>query len=60
MKKVKQISLDILVDEDVDGNILSEKVEKELEAYGYTILGSMYQDDFTEIYERVYPDLLEE
>ena len=51
MKKVKQISFDILVGEDVDGMNLADEVSDFLEANGYRILGAGFQEDVTEFYE---------
>ena len=51
MKRVKQISFDILVDEDVDGMNLADEVSDFLEANGYRILGAGFQEDMTEFYE---------
>ena len=59
MKKVKQISVDILVDEDKDGCVLAEQIAKNLEAEGNIVLGASFQDDLTELYKRDYPELLE-
>lgn len=58
MKKVKQISIDILVDEDKDGCVLAEQIAKDLEAEGNIVLGSIFQADMTKLYERDYPELL--
>ena len=60
MKRVKQISVDIMVDENIDGCELAEQIEKDLEAEGNIILGSSFQDDLTELYKRDYPELLRE
>ena len=51
MKRVKQISFDILVDEGVDGMNLADEVSDFLEANGYRILGAGFQEDMTEFYE---------
>ena len=51
MKRVKQISFDILVDEGVDGMNLADEVSDFLEANGYRILGAGFQEDVTEFYE---------
>ena len=51
MKRVKQISFDILVDEGVDGMNLADEVADFLEANGYRILGTGFQEDVTEFYE---------
>lgn len=59
MKRVKQISVDILVDEDKDGCVLAEQIAKDLETAGNIVLGASFQDDLTELYKRDYPELLE-
>ena len=51
MKKVKQISFDILVDENVDGCDFAEDVADFLEANGYVVLGAGFQEDMTEVYK---------
>ena len=53
-KRVKQISLDILVDESTDGEDLVKVVCEELTKYGLglTILGAGFQCDLTEDYEK--------
>ena len=60
MKRVKQISLDIVVGPDADGDALSQEVQIELERRGFTILGAAFQDDLTDVYSEHYPKLLEE
>ena len=60
MKRVKQISLDVLVGPNADGDSLALDIQVELERRGFTILGAAFQDDLTEIYEEQYPQLLEE
>ena len=60
MKKVKQISVDILVDEHTDGCVLAEQIARDLESEGNIVLGSTFMDDLTEIYKRDYPDLISE
>ena len=57
MKRVKQISFDILVNENIDGCNLAEEIADFLETYGYTIIGAGFQEDMTEYYEEHYPDL---
>ena len=59
MKRVKQISVDIMVDGKVDGCELAEQIAKDLEAEGNIVLGASFQDDLTELYIRDYPKLLE-
>lgn len=60
MKRVKQISLDIMVGPDCDGEDLAQSAWEELERRGYTVLGAGFQDDMTEVYESLYPELLKE
>lgn len=59
MKRVKQISLDIIVG-DVDGEILAQEVADELEMRGFTVLGAGFQCDLTDEYKEHYPKMLEE
>lgn len=59
MKRVKQISIDILVGDTVDGCKLAEDVANILEENQLIILGSSFQDDITEAYKESYPKLLE-
>lgn len=54
MKKVKQISFDILVDENVDGCDFAEEVADFLEAHGYKVLGAGFQEDMTDVYKNEY------
>jgi hypothetical protein len=58
MKRVKQISLDIAVHPNIDGDRLSEEVAEALENLGYMVLGAGFQCDLTDEYEEHYPDLL--
>lgn len=60
MKRVKQISLDILVGPETDGEELAETVANELERRGFRIVGAGFQDDMTDVYEESYPQLLKE
>ena len=60
MKRVKQISIDILVDDDKDGCVLAEQIAKDLENEGHVVLGSAFQEDLTEEYKKGYPELLED
>ena len=60
MKRVKQISLDIVVGPEVDGEELAQEIADELEMRGFTVLGASFQDDITETYKEYYPELLEE
>lgn len=58
MKRVKQISLDILVGPNTDGEELAETVANELERRGFRVVGAGFQDDMTDVYEENYPQLL--
>lgn len=60
MKRVKQISLDILVDENVDGCELAEMIADFLEKNRYTILGAGFQEDMTDVYKNEYGYNMEE
>lgn len=60
MKKVKQISVDIMVDGNIDGCELAEQIAKYLENEGHMILGSAFQEDMTEEYKLYYPELSNE
>lgn len=54
MKRVKQISFDILVDENIDGVDFAEEVADFLNANGYKVLGAGFQEDMTEVYKNEY------
>lgn len=60
MKKVKQISIDILVDEFSDGCALAEIVARDLESQGNTVLGSAFQADITQEYKLDHFQLLKD
>lgn len=60
MNRVKQISFDIVVDSDVDGEELAEDIANELEGIGYRVLGAGFKDDLTEEYKEYFPKMLEE
>ena len=59
MKKVKQISLDIVVSDSVDGYVLAEKVRSLLEQKGYKVVGAGFNYDATVDYIENYSELLE-
>ncbi len=59
MKRVKQISLDIVVGSGADGEALAQEVANELVRRGFTVLGASFQDDMTDVYIEQYPKLLE-
>ena len=48
--RVKQISLDVVVGSETDGEDLATQIQNELERRGYTIYGSGFQADLTEEY----------
>ena len=54
MKRVKQIAFDILVDENVDGMELADKIAEFLDANGYHVLGAGFQEDMTDLYKNGY------
>lgn len=56
-KRVKRIGLEILVDESVDGDNLAEEIAEQLDG-DYAVIGSSFQEDLTEIYEKSFPDML--
>lgn len=60
MKRVKQISIDILVDDNTDGISLAEGVADTLKGEQFVVLGSGFQDDMTEVYMKCYPNLISE
>lgn len=57
-KHVKQISLDVLVNEDVNGEDLAEIISNTVEEHGYIVIGAGFQEDMTAVYKRDYPELL--
>ena len=57
MKRVKQISIDILVDDSVDGFNLASEVNNALESQ-FIILGCGFTEDLTKVYMEQYPDLM--
>lgn len=60
MSRVKQISLDIVVGEDCDGEYLAQEVADELENHGFLVLGAGFQCDLTDEYKEHFPKMLEE
>lgn len=58
-KRVKQISVDIMVDENIDGCELAEQIYKDLESKGYIVLGSAFQEDMTDQYKLYDPELID-
>ena len=57
MKRIKQISLDILVYNDVDGCELAEEIADFLEENGYGVIGAGFQEDMTDKYRGVLLNL---
>ena len=57
-KRVIQISLDIVVNPDQDGDRVSDHIADELIRCGYMVVGAGFQEDMTECYEEQYPELL--
>ena len=60
MKRVKQVSLDVLAGPYIDGEELAEHIADELERRGFRILGAGFQDDLTDEYKEHFPKMLEE
>ena len=60
MKRVKQVSLDIVVGPDADGEELAQEIRAELERRGFTVLGAGFQCDLTDEYKEHFPKMLEE
>lgn len=58
-KRVVQISLDILVGENVDGFSIGDEVADELERHGFIVLGASFVDDMTDFYKRDCPEIFE-
>ena len=59
MNRVKQISLDVLVGPDVDGEELAQDIANELEKQGFLVLGAGFQCDLTDDYKEHFPKTLE-
>ena len=57
MKRVKQISLDILVDDTVDGAEIADEIDKFLEKSRFTVVGYGFNGDVTEVYKKYYSKL---
>lgn len=60
MKRVKQISIDILVDDAVDGVDLADDVAMALEEVGFNIAGYGFNEDLTEDYMDYLPSVFKE
>lgn len=59
-KRVIQISLDIIVDYECDGEEYAEDIANELEGNGFIVVGAGFQGDMTELYKEQYSNLLED
>jgi ribose 5-phosphate isomerase RpiB len=57
-KRVLQISLDIVVGCECDGNDLADEIFTELNMRGFSVVGAGFQDDMTDEYKESFPDLL--
>ena len=60
MKRVKQVSLDVVVGENCDGEELAQEIADELERHGFVVLGAGFQYDLTDEYKEHFPKMLEE
>lgn len=60
MKRVKQVSLDVLVGAETDGEELAQEVADELERHGFVVLGAGFQCDLTDEYKNSLPEIFEE
>ena len=60
MKRVKQISIDILVDDTYDGVYLADDVAMALEDDGFAIVAYGFNEDLTEDYMEYSPHLFKE
>ena len=58
MRRIKQISFDVIVNENVDGYDLAEEIADFLSKNGYDVLGSSFQEDMTDLYKDVYGYIL--
>lgn len=58
MKRVKQVSIDILVDDNIDGENLADNVADVLKGKRFVVVGYSFQNDMTETYMEYYPDLI--
>ena len=56
--RVKQISLDIIVGDNCDGDRLAEFVANELVRRGFSVVGAGFQEDMTECYKENYSEML--
>lgn len=56
--RIKQISFDVVVTENVDGVELATKMRLDLAKMGYKIIGFDFNYDATDDYKKIYPNLL--
>ena len=49
--RVVQISFDVVIDNNVDGMKIADKMAEDLETVGYEVLGAGFQADVTEYYK---------
>lgn len=57
--RVVQVSMDIKIDDNADVDEILEYIEKcSSGAVDFTIVGSCFSDDLTDVYEKNYPELL--
>lgn len=59
-KRVLQISLDIVVGNECDGEELAKEVANELERRAFTVVGTSFVEDMTECYEKLYSEILKD
>ena len=59
-KRVVQISLDLIVGCECNGEEYAESIANELERTGFKVVGAAFQEDMTEVYEEQYSNLLNE
>lgn len=59
MKRIKQISVDIAVDDTVNGDKLADEIAYIL-MKTYAVMGTSFVEDLTELYGKVYPNLIYE
>ena len=57
-KRVVQLSFDMVIGKDVDCFEMAEYVAEELKKIGFRVVGAGFQEDMTELYEEMYPNLI--
>lgn len=65
MSKVKQITLDILTNDDVDGFKFAKYIEdvlnnNDLHVKDFYVVGSDFTEDLTDVYKKHYPEIFNE